>query len=382
MKIRSICALSAIGLMTSALTISGPAIAEDVVEFNASVWLPATHPLAKHSYVEWLPRLEAASNSTLIPNLFTGPVLLAPNEHLSGIRDGIAQVGYHAGTYTPADIPEDNVLAQVAFGYSDPFVAAFAITEANMTLPQLQQQWKDNNIAYLGGYSTSPYALLCSRKVETLADMNGVKVRVPGAAQSDWLASVGGVPVNVPSSEMYDGLDKGQLDCAAISAIDLKSRSLWDVADHVTLLSLGLYWSGYSQGANRDFWQSLSDAQRQAFFDTLPEAMIDETIQYVEGDAEALAEAPDHGVTIVEPADDLGKSIDEFASVVRSNAVALGRDRFGVEEPDKLLSDFEAIMAKWETRLNDVDRSDRDALVKIARKELFGKADASTYAMD
>lgn len=358
------------------------ASADDVVEFNASAWLPATHPLSKHSYVEWLPRLEAASNGTLKPTLFTGPVLLAPGEHLSGIRDGIAQIGYHAGTYTPSDLPEDNVLAQVAFGVSDPFVAAFAITDANMTLPQLQQQWKDNNIAYLGGYSTSPYVLLCSSRIETLADMKGKKVRVPGAAQSDWLVSVGGVPVNVPSSEMYDGLDKGQLDCAAISAIDLKSRSLWDVADYVTLVNLGLYWSGYSQGANRDFWQSLSDDQRQAFFDTLPEAMIDETIQYVDGDAEALAEAPDHGVTVITPADDLKASVSDFAKVVRENAVKLGKETFGLEDPDKLISDFEAIMAKWEQRLEGVDRSDRDKLVEIARTELFGKADASTYSMD
>ncbi|MCZ4351017.1 C4-dicarboxylate TRAP transporter substrate-binding protein [Roseovarius aestuarii] len=382
MKKLSTVTLSAIALTASVFAEPKVAAADDVVEFNASAWLPATHPLSKHSYVEWLPRLEVASNGTLKPKLFTGPVLLAPGEHLSGIRDGIAQIGYHAGTYTPSDLPEDNVLAQVAFGYDDPFVAAFAITDANMTLPQLQQQWKDNNIAYLGGYATSPYVLLCSSKIETLADMKGKKVRVPGAAQSDWLTSVGGVPVNVPSSEMYDGLDKGQLDCAAISAIDLKSRSLWDVADHVTLISLGLYWSGYSQGANRDFWQGLSDTQRQAFFDTLAEAMIDETIQYMDGDDEALGLAPDHGVTIVTPADDLSKSVSDFANVVRDNAAKLGSETFGLEDPDKLLSDFEAIAAKWEKRLEGVDRSDRDALVKIAREELFGTADAATYSMN
>ena len=382
MKKLSIVTLSAIALTTSVLAGANAAAADEVVEFNASAWLPATHPLSKHSYVEWLPRLEAASNGTLKPTLFTGPVLLAPGEHLSGIRDGIAQIGYHAGTYTPSDLPEDNVLAQVAFGYDDPFAAAFAITEANMTLPQLQQQWKTNNIAYLGGYATSPYVLVCSSKIETLADMAGKKVRVPGAAQSDWLASVGGVPVNVPSSEMYDGLDKGQLDCAAISAIDLKSRSLWDVGKYATLVNLGLYWSGYSQGANRDFWQSLSDAQRQAFFDTLPEAMIDETIQYMDGDAEALAEATDHGVTVITPADDLLASVSDFSKVVRGNASKLGSETFGLEDPDMLLADFEAIMAKWEARLADVDRTDRDALVQIARDELFGMADASTYSMN
>lgn len=57
--------LSAIALSASFLAVPSTATADDIVEFNASVWLPATHPLAKHSYVEWLPRLEAASNGTL-----------------------------------------------------------------------------------------------------------------------------------------------------------------------------------------------------------------------------------------------------------------------------------------------------------------------------
>ncbi|MHA6346367.1 C4-dicarboxylate TRAP transporter substrate-binding protein [Roseivivax sp. CAU 1761] len=381
---RSIPSSAGAGALLAAVLVAATGIQaqESTVRFNASVWLPAGHPLANHSYVEWLPRLEAASGGSLKPTLFTGPVLLAPGEHLSGISDGIAQIGYHAGTYTPADLPADNVLSQIAFNYANPYPLAFAVTEANMTLDRLQAQWKDNNIAYLGGYSTSPYVLLCSSRIETLADMQGKKIRVPGAAQSDWVASVGGVPVNVPSSEMYDGLDKGQLDCAAITALDLKSRSLWDVAKYVTLLELGLYWAGYSQGANRDFWQSLSDAQRQAFLDTLPEAMIDETVQYVSDDLTALEEAADHGVEVITPAEDLQQSVRDFGAEVRANAVKLGAETFRMEAPEALIAEFEEIVAKWQARLGDMDRDDRDAMVAIARDELFGTVDAATYAMD
>jgi len=374
-----------LSVLAVAALVAGPSAvtAQDKsVSFNASNWLPAGHPLAKHSYVEWLPRLEEASGGTLKPKLFSGPVLMPPVEHLSGISSGIAQVGYHAGTYTPAALPEDNAISQLAFNYSNPYPLAFAVTEANMTMPRLLDRWKSHNIAFLGGYSTSPYILLCSKRIETLADMKGTKIRVPGAAQSDWVASVGGVPVNVPSSEMYDGLDKGQLDCAAITALDLESRSLWDVTKYVTVLELGLYWAGYSQGVNRDFWQGLSDAQRQAFFDTLPEAMIDETVHYVSADRKALDEAAEHGVEIIEPAEDLKASVEAFAGQVRANAVTQGDDTFGLTDTETMLSDFEAIVAKWEKRLDGMDDSDRDALVEIARDELFGQRDASTYALD
>ena len=228
------------------------------VEFNASIWLPESHPLAKYSYVEWLPRLEKASGGSLQPTLFTGPVLLPPDTTLSGLRDGIAQVTFHAGTYTPSDLPEDNVLAQLAFNYSDHLLAGIAITEANMTIPALKDQWKRNGVVFLGGYATLPYNLVCSKPVRSPSDLRGLRIRVPGAAHSDWADSIGAVTVNVPSSEMYTGLDRGQLDCAAVPANDLQSRSLWEVAKYVNMVDLGVYWAGFMQGANRDFWNSLT----------------------------------------------------------------------------------------------------------------------------
>ncbi len=185
----------------------------DTVEFNASIWLPDTHPLTKYGYIDWANTVEAASKGTLKPKIFAGTVLLPPAGHMKGVRDGIAHLGYHAGTYTPADLPADNILAQLGFSYSDYFVGAFATTDMNMTDIALKKQWDKHNLVYAGGYATPPYRLMCKGKIENLADIKGKKLRVPGAAHSDWAKSVGAVPVNVPSSEMYNGLDKGQIDC-------------------------------------------------------------------------------------------------------------------------------------------------------------------------
>lgn len=364
------------------LASSGVAVAQQATPFNASVWLPANHPLANHSYVQWLPRLEEASGGTLRPTLFTGPVLLPPGAHLSGITDGIAQVGYHAGTYTPSELPEDNVLAQLSFSYQDPFVAAFAITEANLTVPQLLDQWQRNNIVYLGGYAIPPYNLLCVPQIVTLADIQGMRIRVPGAAHSDWATAIGATPVNVPSSEMYSGLDRGQIDCAAIPANDLQTRSLWDVAKNATMIDLGVYYSGYSQGANRDFWQGLTADQRQAFFDTIPVALVDQAIDYGETIAAAIAEAETHGVTLHQPADDLQATIGEFTAQARESAIRMGTNTFGMADPEPIVAQFEALIEKWTALLDGVDRTDRDALIALAVGEIYGKLDAHTYGMD
>jgi len=350
-------------------------------DFNASIWFPDTHPLTKFGYVEWAKKVEKASGGELKPNVFVGSALLPPAGHLSGVRDGIAHLTYHSGTYTPTELPEDNLLAQLHFNYSDYFVAAFASTEMYMMNPALRAQWKRNGIVYGGGYATPPYRLFCSTPVRNLKDIKGKKLRMPGAAHSDWAVSVDAVPVNVPSSEMYNGLDKGQLDCASNAANDMKSRSLWDVAKYTTMVELGVYWSGFEYAYNVDFWADLTPQQRRTLFDTMARAIVDTGIGYRKASQEAIREAPDHGVEIIEPSDDLKKSIEDFKKVTRKRAIRVGKEKFGLENPEAIIERFEKIAAKWRKLLDGVDRSDADTLTALLKREVYDKVDVETYGV-
>ena len=369
------------GLAAAALVAGsvGPVSAKD---FNASIWFPDIHPLTKHGYIDWAKKVEKASGGTLKPKVFVGTVLLPPGGHLSGLRDGIAQVAYHAGTYTPSDIPEDNLLAQLTIGYPDFFHGIFAITDMNMNDPEMQAQWKRNGVVYVGGYSTVPYRIFCTTKVTTLEEIKGKKLRTPGAAMSNWAKSVGAVPVNVSSSEMYNGLEKGQLDCAANGGNEMKSRSLWDVAKHTTMIELGVYWAGFLHAFNRDFWQSLEPGERRIMFDTIAESMIEVGHVYNRVEMEAVHEAYKHGVTIYPPSKELAQSVIDFNAVARTEAIALGKSKFKLADPEGLISRFEKIADKWAKLLEGVDRNDGPALIAIVKRELYDKIDVNTYGTD
>lgn len=354
----------------------------DTKEFNASNWLPESTALVSHAYVNWAEDLEEASNGALKANVFTGPVLLPPAAHLSGLRDGVAQITYHAGTYTPADIPRDNVIAQLGIGFTDPFVAAFAMSDINMTDPELIEMWRSHNVVYGGGYSTIPYRLFCTEAVVTLENIQGKKIRTLGAMMSDWAQSVGAVPVNVPSTEMYSGLEKGQLDCAANTMEQLKSSSLWDVAKHTTIVDLGLYYAGFLYGINQDFWQTLKAEERRILLDTMAVAIVRTQIRYDEAGAEAAAEAAEHDVVIHEPDAALAKSITDFRAVARKSAVELGTEKFGIENSEELVERFEKVVAKWEKLLDGIDRTDESALVAVLKQELYDKIDVESYGVN
>lgn len=377
-KIGSLAAAGAICALVSQTAI-GQAAAD---EFTANIFFPPQHPLAKHGYVEWADAIKSMSGGAMTAKVFAGTALLPPRSGMSGVRDGIAQVGYHAGTYTPAELPISNALQELGFNYSDPLVAMIAATDFNMTDADALAQWKKAEIIYGGGYSTPPYNLMCRTPIRSLEDVKGKRLRTAGAALSRWAESVGAVPVNVPSSEMYQGVEKGTLDCAVNVASDLKSRSLWDVAKHTTMASLGMYWSGPMWGYNADFWKGLSGEQRKLLFDSHAVALAKLYVGYQAAIDEALTEAKDHGVTVYEPGQDILDSIDAFAKDNLGNVYETAREKHGIADPEALLGRFDERMSKWSALFAEVDRNDADAIAAIIKAELYDKIDPATYGVN
>lgn len=369
-----------------AATVAGMAMtgasAAHSAELTGSIWFPDTHPLTSAGYVDWAQQVAEASGGDLTIRVFTGTALLPAGAHLSGLRDGIADMTYHAGTYTPSDLPEDNVLAVLGIGLEDNIVIAAAATDFYMNDPGMKEMFDRHGIVFLSGYATPPYILMCTSKVETLADIQGKRIRMPGAVHAQFADRVGAVAVSVPSTEMFTGLERGQLDCAANAANDLRSRSLWDVAKHVTTIDLGSYFSGWLHAANASSWAGLTDEQRRVVLDTLTDAVVNSALEYTSTSEQALIDAPEHGVTIYEPAEDLQGALDEFnQNEVAQIAVGEGTNVFNMEGTEELIERFQETVAKWQGLYEGVDRTDAEALRTVLYDNLYGQVDESTYGL-
>lgn len=364
--------------LAAGLMAGQPAVAQ--TEFLGTIWYPQTHPLDKYGYEHWAKKVVERSKGDLKPKIFYGTALLPPQAHLSGLKDGIAQLSHHAGTYTPKELPEDNVIAILAMAHDDTMATAMAISDFSLNDKDMQARYKQLGIVYGGGFATPQYILMCTKPVKSVADLKGLKIRTPGAIQADWARTVGAVPVTVPSTEMFTGLEKGQLDCAANAGNDMKTRSLWDVAKHTSMASLGLYFHGWQYAYNKAFWRKLKPEQRRILLDTMAESIPETMIGYVGATDEALREAPSHGVTIHQPDAGLTKSISDFAAKNGvEQAVKLGKERFGLKDPEGLVKRFQATYAKWQKLLANVDRKDPVALAKVLKDNVYAKIDEKTY---
>ncbi|MDO5605002.1 MAG: C4-dicarboxylate TRAP transporter substrate-binding protein [Paracoccus sp. (in: a-proteobacteria)] len=357
-----------------------PAIAQTT--FIANSFYEAEHPLSKYGYVEWADIVKDLSGGDLVPQVYTGTVLLAPRAALQGVQDNIVQVVNHAAIYTPSELPVANAIQELSFNYADPKVMIFANTDFSTHNPAQLQEWADNRVVYLGGYATPPYVLFCTSPVTNLQEFRGKRIRTAGSAVSLWVEEAGGVPVNVPSSEMYTGLERGSLDCASNAANDLIDRSLHEVAKHTTLLPTGMYWVGPEWGANPGFWAGLTPEQRRIMMEASARAMARMVINYTARADAALEQAREMGNTIHEPAGDLMASVTAYREKSADAAYEAAAGKFGLANGQEVIDDFRATVAKWEGLLAGVDTNDEDALTALAISEIYDHLDPASYGLN
>ena len=368
-------------LAVTASVIAGSAFGEVKNLRAANVFSPE-HPLGKFGYIWWADEVKRLSGGDLSIEVFSGGSLLPARGAITGVRDGVADVGLVIAIYTPSALPLTNALQELGVNFDDQLEPMLAGAELAMTDPDFIKEYQSVGIVYTGAQSTATYNLFCTSAIQTVEDMKGKKVRTPGGSFSRWVESVGGVPVNVPATEMYTGLEKGALDCAANAGTDLKALSLWDVAKHTTVgIPGGIYFSSPLWAFNPKTWSGLSVDERKAIFAASANSMAEIYVNYNRGASDAFAEAPEHGVQLYRDVPELKSDVETFRQSNREEFKNVAKDTYGIDDPDSLLSKFEESLDKWRAAFEGVDKKDANAIAAVIQSELYDKIDASSYGV-
>ena len=226
-----------LAVTTVALLIGAPLSAR--ADFLGSIWLPGTHPLAKLGYSDWAEDVRSRSGGRLTPTLSFGGKTLSGPAHLAAIRDGVVQVGQHAATFTPKDLPEDNVLSLLAAGHEDPLAAALAFTDFAFNNAAMQARYRQNGVVFGGGFASPPYILACKKPVRTPLDFKDLRIGAPGWLQAGWFKSVGAVAVGMPISEFRAAIRTDLVDCIAVNGYQYGQERLATVTKYHITVPLG-----------------------------------------------------------------------------------------------------------------------------------------------
>lgn len=356
-------------------------LAAQAEDYTASTWFAPTHLLSHFPYMEWHEAVTEATEGRVSFEVYNGGSLLPPKATMSGVADGVAQVGIVYPGYQPAELPLNNVLIDASFVSDNHYAAAFAYTEMIMTNPDVHAEWSDNGVVVGPGFATAIYNFVCASPVFSLSDAKGKKFRTAGAAQVDFVEKIGGIAVSVPFSEVYTGMQRGSLDCALVDPTTLiVGPKLAEVAKSVAEIPVGII-IGASWVYNKDFWRGLSVEDRRILMDQMILALARMEVGYEVQGNEGLEGSKAQGLTVGAPEDDIKNALNTYNTSFLNELPAAAAERFRINQPDALVQAFLTSQSVWKERLADIDIQDQDAVLGLLNEHIFSKIDVDSYGM-
>lgn len=207
--------------------------------------------------------LEAAAPGKFELKIHMGDALGHRKQNSENIKVGAFEAGQICVGYYPNKYPLLSVMEL-------PFVLPVLLEQrskvelAVMNHPdiaaELANRW---NMRFFGPSFLPAYEFMGNKRIETVADMKGVKMRISGL-NAKALMVFGAVPTMVQAPEGYTALDRGTIDSFGFPySYAFGAYKLYEVSKYVTE---GLAMGGFMcfQGVNRDAWKKAPAAVRAA----------------------------------------------------------------------------------------------------------------------
>ncbi|MFV0410022.1 MAG: TRAP transporter substrate-binding protein [Paracoccus sp. (in: a-proteobacteria)] len=267
------------GLLLSAT----PLMAEELV---MSSWLPPKHPVVVNAFEPWAAEVEKVTDGRVTVRIMGKP-LGSPPAHFDMAREGVADITYGLHSFTEDDRFNRAGLGQFSFLGND----AIANSKAYWSIygGQLDAAGEHEGTHILGLFMHGPGLLDNNkRKIETVEDMKGLKIRVPGGYAGDLIGALGATPLFMSSPEVYEKLSRGVIDGVAFTYEALTAFNLVDDLKYAMTVPGGIYNTTWFFVVNEGRWMSLSDEDRAAI-DAISGEAFAERVGQAWNDADAAA---------------------------------------------------------------------------------------------
>lgn len=84
-------------------------------------------------------------------------------------------------------------------------------------------------------WAAAPRNIISTKPINSVADIKGLKIRVPGTAADAFFSALGASTMSMPFSEVYSNLDSGMIEAAEAALGGLYDYALHEVAKYVFL---------------------------------------------------------------------------------------------------------------------------------------------------
>lgn len=236
-----------------AIGISAPASAQTVVWNHNVFGPPRAVTVGIESVAEFLKK---ESKGALEIKIVYGGALGPEKQIPEGVKSGGYEGGQMCSGYYPNKFPLLSVMELpflVPARISDLAKVYHAVLNHPLIVKEMAERW---NVKYLAPVLLPPYEFMGNKRIASVNDMQGVKMRISGL-NAKALQVFGAVPTMVTAPEGYTALDRGTIDTFGFPySYAFGSYKLYEVSKYVTN---GISMSGFMcfQGVSLAAWNKL-----------------------------------------------------------------------------------------------------------------------------
>ncbi|MCP3875605.1 MAG: TRAP transporter substrate-binding protein [Desulfobacteraceae bacterium] len=230
-------------------------------QLNFSSWLPPGHPIVADMMVPWMENVKKATDGRVDIKLLAKG-LGHPKAYFDIVKNGMADAGYTCNAYSPGRF-------KLSEGVELPFLGNSAEANSVAYWRTYKKYFEKGNeykgVKLLGLMTHGPGQIHNSKKVaQSMADLKGMKFRVPGGIAAQVAKSLGIVGIQKPASQAYELLSRGVADGVVLPLESIKSFKIIKVVPYTTLVPDGLYNVSFYLVMNKKTFSRFSAADQKA----------------------------------------------------------------------------------------------------------------------
>jgi len=240
-----------------------PGFAQDHT-LTISSWAPPTHGMNATMWPQFIKMMEDATDGKVTAEIKYG--LAPPPAQMDLVLDGAADLtwifhGYQAGRFTATKLIE-------LPGYEGSAEAA-SVAYQRVYEKHLAAANEHKGVKVIAMHTHGPAQLHSDKMVKSLADISGMKVRVPGGVGSDVGAALGATGIKVPAPKVYETLASKAADGVVMPIEARKGFKLTEVAKNVFELPGGLYRGSFALIMSEEAFSGLPEDVQKALEDNV-----------------------------------------------------------------------------------------------------------------
>ncbi|PSR12080.1 MAG: ABC transporter substrate-binding protein [Bacteroidetes bacterium] len=179
-------------------------------EWKMTTTWPPNFPVLDEACKMFARLINEMSAGRIKITVYGGGELAPPLKAFETVRTGGAELGSGAGYYWAGIAPAAQFFATVPFGMNAAQHTGWIMNGGGLELWQeLYDQY--NLVPFLGGNTGVQMGGWFNREINSIKDIQGLKMRIPGLGGTVFNAA-GGAQVTMAGSELYTNLERGVID--------------------------------------------------------------------------------------------------------------------------------------------------------------------------